>query len=132
MTTAASIPKGIPLTKLFLRYLRIEKGLSENTIYNYGKDLRRLTHFAYQSARPIQQLRGTDIREFISQLTLHGFSASTVRRIASTIRSFYAFLILDDYIDTSPTDILEPEVDCYGMTNPLKEFNEAHVWFCAL
>ena len=107
MTTAASIPKGIPLTKLFLRYLRIEKGLSENTIYNYRKDLRRLTHFAYQSARPIQQLRGTDIREFISQLTLHGFSASTVRRIASTIRSFYAFLILDDYIDTSPTDILE-------------------------
>jgi hypothetical protein len=28
--------------------------------------------------------------------------------------------------------VLEPEVDCYGMTNPLKEFNEAHVWFCAL
>jgi len=108
MTTAAShIPKGIPLTKLFLRYLRIEKGLSENTIYNYGKDLRRLTHFAYQSARPIHQLRATDIQEFISQLTLNGFSASTVRRIAGTIRSFYAFLVLDDYIDSSPTDILE-------------------------
>src|SRR5689334_6500703 len=108
MTTAAShIRKGIPLTKLFLRYLTIEKGLSENTIYNYGKDLRRLTHFAYQSARPIHQLRPTDIREFISQLTLNGFSATTVRRIASTIRSFYAFLVLDDYIDSSPTDIVE-------------------------
>ena len=108
MTTAASdIPKGIPLTKLFLRYLRIEKGLSENTIYNYGKDLRRLTHFAYQSARPIHQLRATDIREFISQVTPHGLSASTVRRIAGTIRSFYAFLVLDDYIDSSPTDLLE-------------------------
>lgn len=106
-TGAFDIPKGIPLTKLFLRYLRIEKGLSENTIYNYGKDLRRLTHFAYQSARPIHQLRATDIREFISQLTLKGFSASTVRRIAGTIRSFYAFLVLDDYIDSSPTDILE-------------------------
>lgn len=108
MTTAASdIPKGIPLTKLYLRYLRIEKGFSENTIYNYGKDLRRLTHFAYQSARPIQHLRLADIREFISQLTLNGFSASTVRRIASTIRSFYAFLELDDYIDSSPTGVLE-------------------------
>lgn len=108
MTTATSdISKGIPLTKLFLRYLRIEKGLSENSIYNYGKDLARLTHFAYQSARPIHQLRPTDIREFISQLTLNNFSASTVRRIASTIRSFYAFLVLDDYIDSSPTDILE-------------------------
>lgn len=109
MTTAAAsdISKGMPLTKLFLRYLRIEKGLSENTIYNYGKDLRRLTHFAYQSARPIHQLRRTDIREFISQLTLNGFSATTVRRIASTIRSFFAFLVLDDYIDSSPTDLLE-------------------------
>jgi integrase/recombinase XerD len=108
MTTGASdISKGMPLTKLFLRYLRIEKGLSENTIYNYGTDLRRLTHFAYQSARPIHQLRPTDIREFISQLTLNGFSASTVRRIASTIRSFFAFLVLDDYIDSSPTDLLE-------------------------
>lgn len=108
MTTATSdISKGMPLTKLFLRYLRIEKGLSENTIYNYGKDLRRLTHFAYQSARPIHKLRPTDIQQFISQLTLKGFSASTVRRIAGTIRSFYAFLVLDDYIDSSPTDILE-------------------------
>lgn len=108
MTTAASdISKGMPLTKLFLRYLRIEKGLSENTIYNYGKDLERLTHFAYQSAGPIHQLRATDIQRFISQLTLNGISAATVRRIASTIRSFYAFLVLDDYIDSSPTDILE-------------------------
>lgn len=109
MTTAAAsdISKGMPLTKLFLRYLRIEKGLSENTIYNYGKDLRRLTHFAYQSARPIHQLRPTDIREFISQLTLNGFSATTVRRMASTIRSFFAFLVLDDYIDSSPTNLLE-------------------------
>ena len=106
-TAPFEIPKGIPLTKVFLRYLRIEKGFSENTIYNYGKDLGRLTHFAYQSARPIHQLRPTDIREFISQLTLNDFSASTVRRIASTIRSFYAFLVLDDYIDSSPTDLFE-------------------------
>lgn len=108
MTTVVSdIPKGIPLTKLYLRYLRVEKGFSENTIYNYGKDLRRLTHFVYQSPRPIQHLRPSDIREFISQLTLNGFSASTVRRIASTIRSFYAFLVLDHYIDNSPTGVLE-------------------------
>lgn len=107
MTTASDIAKGIPLTKLYLRYLTIEKGLSQNTIYNYGKDLRRLTHFAYQSARPIHQLCPTDIRKFIFQLTLNGLSASTIRRIASTIRSFYAFLVLDDYIDSSPTDLLE-------------------------
>ena len=36
-------PKGRPpLTKQFLRYLTIEKGLSDNTVYNYGKDLARI------------------------------------------------------------------------------------------
>lgn len=128
MTTAASdIPKGIPLTKLYLRYLRIEKGFSENTIYNYGKDLRRLTHFAYQSARPIQHLRPADIREFISQLTLNGFSASTVRRIASTIRSFYAFLELDDYIDSSPTGVLETPPPPTHLPSVLSETQVQHL-----
>ncbi len=128
MTTAASdIPKGTPLTKLFLRYLRIEKGLSENTIYNYGKDLKRLTHFAYQSARPIHEFRAADVQQFISQLTLDGFSASTVRRIAGTIRSFYAFLVLDDYIDRSPTDILQTPPPPTHLPTVLSETQAQHL-----
>ena len=95
-----------PLTKIFLRYLTIEKGLSPNTIANYANDLARLTHFAYQAHKPVEQLRPRDLRQFIAQLNRERLSPATIRRVASTLRGFYAFLALDDYIDTSPTDDL--------------------------
>jgi integrase/recombinase XerD len=98
--------KGPPLTKLFLRYLTIEKGLSPNTIANYANDLARLTHFAYQAQKPVEQLRARDLRQFIAQLNHERLSPATIRRVASTLRGFYAFLLLDDYIDNPPTDDL--------------------------
>lgn len=98
--------KGPPLTKLFLNYLTIEKGLSRNTTANYANDLTRLTHFAYQAHKPIEHLTAGDLRQFIAQLTQEHLSPATIRRVASTIRGFYAFLVLDDYIDSPPTDDL--------------------------
>ena len=98
--------KGPPLTKRFLRYLTVEKGLTTNTTTNYANDLARLTNFAYHAHKPIEHLQPGDLRYFIAQLSKAGLSTSTVRRIASTVRGFYAFLALDDYIDTLPTDDL--------------------------
>lgn len=98
--------KGPPLTKLFLSYLNIEKGLSRNTITNYANDLARLTHFAYQAHKPIEQLQARELRQFIAQLHRERLSPATIRRVTSTIRGFYAFLVLDDYIDIPPTDDL--------------------------
>lgn len=98
--------KGPPLTKRFLRYLTVEKGLTINTTANYANDLARLTNFAYHAHKPIEHLQPGDLRYFIAQLSDAGLSTSTIRRIASTVRGFYAFLALDDYIDTLPTDDL--------------------------
>jgi integrase/recombinase XerD len=101
-------PKGRPpLTKEFLRYLTIEKGLSDNTICNYGKDLARLTHYAYQLNTSVQALHARDVRHFIAQLSRDGLAPATVRRIASSIRGFFDFLALDGHIDKLPTDDLE-------------------------
>lgn len=101
-------PKGRPpLTKEFLRYLTIEKGLSDNTVSNYGKDLARLTHYAYQLSKSIQALHAHDVRCFIAQLSRDGLAPATVRRIASSVRGFYDFLALDGHIDTLPTDDLD-------------------------
>jgi integrase/recombinase XerD len=99
--------QGPPLTKQFLGYLRIEKGLSENTIKNYAKDLARLTHYAYQVGHQIQDLRPRDLRTFIAQLSRAHLSPATVRRIASAIRGFYLFLAIDGYIDNIPTEDLD-------------------------
>jgi integrase/recombinase XerD len=101
------IPRnGPPLTKLFLSYLAIEKGLSQNTIDNYANDLARLTHYAYQTHKPIEQLRARELRQFITQLHRERLSPATIRRVASTLRGLYAFLALDDYLVSPPTDDL--------------------------
>src|SRR5712664_837566 len=99
--------QGPPLTKQFLHYLRIEKGLSENTIKNYAKDLARLTHYAYQVGQQIQDLRPRDLRAFIAQLSRAHLSPATVRRVASAVRGFYLFLAIDGYIDNIPTEDLD-------------------------
>jgi len=96
-----------PLTKEFLRYLTIEKGLSDNTIYNYGKDLARLTQYAYHLSTSIQALDARDLRHFLAQLSRDGLAPATVRRIASSVRAFYGFLVLDGHIDKLPTADLE-------------------------
>lgn len=98
--------KGPPLTTLFLRYLNVEKGLTNNTTANYAYDLARLTDFAYHEHKPIEHLQPHDLRQFFARLSQGGLSPSTIRRIASTVRGFYGFLALDDYIDTPPTDDL--------------------------
>lgn len=101
-------PKGRPpLTKEFLRYLTIEKGLSDNTISNYGKDLARLTHYAYELNTSVQALDARDLRQFMAQLSRDGLAPATVRRIASSVRGFYDFLALDGHIDKLPTADLE-------------------------
>src|SRR5215207_9990639 len=106
--------QGPPLTKLFIHYLTVEKGLTTNTTTNYANDLARLTNFAYQAQKPIEHLQPPDLRQFIAQLTQARLSTSTIRRITSTIRSFYAFLTLDHYIDTPPTgDLNTPPPHSY-------------------
>jgi integrase/recombinase XerD len=100
--------KGLPLTKIFLDYLKIEKGLSANTLASYAKDLARLKNFAYHAGQPIQNLCAGDLHNFIAQLTRDGLAPATVRRITSAVRGFYSFLALDSYIDTNPpTDDLK-------------------------
>jgi integrase/recombinase XerD len=100
-------PKGPPLTKEFLRYLIVEKGLSDNTVSNYRKDLARLTDYAYQLSTTIETLQARDLRNFIAQLSRDGLAPATVRRITSAIRGFYDFLALDDHIDHLPTANLD-------------------------
>jgi len=115
-------PKGRPpLTKEFLRYLTIEKGLSDNTIYNYGKDLARLTQYAYHLSTSIQALDARDLRHFLAQLSRDGLAPATVRRIASSVRSFYDFLFLDGHIDKLPTADLETPAPTFYLPRFLTE-----------
>ncbi len=93
----------------FEAFLKLEKALAENSIEAYLHDIRKLQEFlslAGINSDP-EQLILDDFIQFIVWLNDLGVGARTQARIISGIKSFYKYLLLDDYISTDPTSLLE-------------------------
>ena len=96
------------LTKDFEFYLRIERGLSENTVLNYCNDINALVHFVEKNKikeNPKSCSRDT-LQQFIYNQSYLIGANSQARRI-SAIKSFFNFLIFENYRDNSPADLIE-------------------------
>ena len=89
--------KNDPVEK-YKTYLRLERGLSENTVEAYLDDLKKLFRFADEEQRPILQIEYADLQQFVAQLYDLGISTRSQARIISGIKSFYRFLVLEDYL----------------------------------
>lgn len=88
-------------------YLRLEKALSANTIDAYLTDLDKLIRFAESEKKDIRIITYDDLQQFVAQLHDIGIQARSQARIISGIKSFYKFLLLDGYIESDPTELLE-------------------------
>jgi len=89
-------------------YIRLEKGLSDNTEEAYLDDLNKLTHFIENNPGiSFFTLSYKDLQQFITQLNDIGISARSQARIISGIKSFYRFLLTEDYLESDPTELLE-------------------------
>ena len=88
-------------------WLRLEKGLSANTIEAYSNDLNKLFQFVENEELNLLEIRYTDLQQFVAQLSDIGISPRSQARIISGIKSFYRFLLLEDYLRTDPTELLE-------------------------
>ena len=91
----------------YRRYLLLERGLSENTIDAYMRDLKRLTHFMERNSLTFQQVEYEHLVELQAELYDEGIKARSVARITSGVKSFFKYLLLDGYIEKNPTDLLE-------------------------
>ena len=92
----------------YLTYISLEKGLSDNTSEAYIDDLNKLADFVGNNAGfNILSLTYNDLQQFIAQLNDIGISARSQARIISGIKSFYRFLLTEEYIETDPTELLE-------------------------
>ena len=96
------------LINKYTTYIRLEKGLSGNTFEAYIDDLNKLLKFI-DSETDISLLSLTyeNLQQFIAQLCDTGISARSQARIISGVKSFYRFLLTEDYIETDPTELLE-------------------------
>ncbi|WP_249871922.1 site-specific tyrosine recombinase XerD [Oceanobacillus saliphilus] len=79
----------------FFHFLQIERGLSDNTLHSYGRDLKHYTNYIEKSVKKQSWDKVTrkDIMGFLYILKDEGKSTSTITRHVSSIRAFHHFLI---------------------------------------
>lgn len=91
------------LGKAFLDYLRVERGLSANTLEAYGRDLEKLKGFSDVRQRDLLTLERQDLVDFIQVLREGGLDWRSIGRVLVTVRNFYKYLLLDGFRKTDPT-----------------------------
>ena len=98
------------MRKEYLRYLRLQRGVSKNTLDAYARDLDKLLVFLEHEGKRVEDVQLPDLQLFAAGLHDIGIGARSQCRILSGIRSFYRFLVMDGYIDSDPTELLESPV----------------------
>ncbi len=94
------------LTK-YKAYLKLEKSLSSNTVDAYLRDLDKLKDFAEELNISLTDVTLDHLENFSASLHDCGICPRSQARILSGIRSFYRYLVLEDYIETDPCELLE-------------------------
>jgi integrase/recombinase XerD len=88
----------------FYTYLRVERGLSANTLEAYRRDLERLERWASaRLGKSVPSLSRADILEYIQVLRQDGLESKSISRAMVTVRNFFKFLILDGIVKHDPT-----------------------------
>ncbi len=92
----------------FEEYLRFERGLSDRTVDAYLADIRRFWLFGDE--RGVKDPASVDarlVRGWMTALKEEGLQPTSVRRLQSSLRAYFAFLVGEGHVETDPTDRLE-------------------------
>ena len=94
--------------KSYQSYLRIERGLSKNTIENYSFDLERLCLFLDENQMDVSPIKMTSeiIEQFVYQISKE-VNPRSQARIISGLKSFFSYLIFEDYREGNPMELIE-------------------------
>lgn len=95
------------LIKSYTAYLRLERGLSQNSISGYLDDLAKLLDFLGTDALTAKKLEEADILQFLCTLRDIGINPRSQARILSGLKSFYRYLKTEDYIKKNPVENIE-------------------------
>lgn len=96
--------------KTYQRYLRLERGLSANTLEAYMLDLAKLQSFLKDKNLKEEDVKLRDLEEFAATLYDLGIAPASQSRILSGVRSYFRFLVLDGFLESDPSELLENPV----------------------
>jgi integrase/recombinase XerD len=91
----------------YLNYLRVERGLAENTLLAYHRDLEKLIAWGNKHSRDVLTLERVDLVEVFTELKQRGDSDATLSRFTSVVKGYYRFLLRERLIILDPTVYLE-------------------------
>lgn len=91
----------------YVRYLKLQRNMSGNTLDAYQRDLRKLLDYLEHEGKDIREVQLEDLENFSAGLHDIGIHARSQCRILSGVRSFFRFLQLDGYRDDDPSELLE-------------------------
>lgn len=92
----------------YLHYIRIERGLSENTIKSYHQDLVQFGEYLNGEKLVLDQVDHIVILSWLNQLRDLGKSNSSVIRMVTTLRNFFGYLVRETFVAHNPMNDVRP------------------------
>ena len=91
----------------FVNYLRVERGVSTNTLDAYRRDVEKFAAFTTQQKVPLNKIARDEIVDFLRQLYQRKLDSRSVARHLATIRHFFRFCLGEGYITEDPAETVE-------------------------
>ena len=95
------------IKRSFLSYLRVERGLSSNTLAAYEGDLEKFLSYATEIGKDVLSIERNELVGFMQSLRNSKLSSRSIARAVVTIRNLYRFLLLDGHLTRDPSANLE-------------------------
>lgn len=90
----------------FLNFLKLEKGLSENTLASYNFDLVKFGNFLKESQKSFERVTPETVTLYLEKLTQEPYSSTSISRHISSLKSFYKFLLREDVVEINPLELI--------------------------
>jgi len=95
------------LVSVYLDYLRVERGLSDNSRAAYGRDLSKLAgYLTAAGVERIEDVTRDNLMSFLVHLGDTGLATRSVARHVSAVRGFFGFLLEDELLELDPSETL--------------------------
>jgi integrase/recombinase XerD len=91
----------------FLTHVKVEKGLSSNTVSAYHRDLAKFDEFARKAKLSLESVSRDDLVDFLASLYRQKLESKTVARHLVTLRNFFRYTQIQDLIAADPSVNLE-------------------------
>jgi integrase/recombinase XerD len=91
----------------FLTHVRVEKGLSANTVAAYGRDMQKFENYAKKNKLQLKSITRDDLVDFLASLYWQKLESRTVARHLVTLRNFFRFAQIQELIPEDPSINLE-------------------------